>query len=154
MDRKVHLTPQGIEEIKDRLAKLKVKLVKQEGSIQRAIDRFGMNDPQYHDRLSRKMETLIEIDKYEAILKHSEEIECDKRDIEKKVVGLGDTVRLINHAICYEIQIVESHEANPFKKKVSVESPVGAAALGRKLGENFTVSMPEGAVEFKIEKIH
>ena len=52
-----------------------------------------------------------------------------------------------------EYSIVGSSEANPRRGRLSNESPVGKALLGRKKGEKVTVPAPRGAIEYQVVKI-
>ena len=75
-----------------------------------------------------------------------------KADAPKGVVAVGTKVRLRDVAAgeTIEYHIVGSAEANPAEHKLSNESPVGKAILGRKKGETVEVSAPRGSLKFKI----
>ena len=68
----------------------------------------------------------------------------DKKEISKDVVSVGSKVRLRDVAAkeTVEYHIVGSAEANPLEQKLSNESPVGRAILGKKKGETVEVSTP------------
>ena len=76
-------------------------------------------------------------------------------DIRSDIVGIGTRVRLkdmeANETI--EYTIVGSAEANPAEHRLSNESPVGKAILGKKKGEIVEVVAPRGALKFKIIEI-
>jgi transcription elongation factor GreA len=76
----------------------------------------------------------------------------EKEDVPKGVVAIGTRVRLrdvdANETVEYEI--VGSAEANPAERKLSNESPVGKAILGRKKGETVEVAAPRGSLKYKI----
>ena len=75
-----------------------------------------------------------------------------KKDVAKDVVSVGSKVKLrdIGAKQTYEYRIVGSAEANPAENKLSNESPVGKAIIGRKKGETVEVEAPRGALKFKI----
>ena len=79
----------------------------------------------------------------------------DEADINLSVVSVGTKLTL--HDIEYdeklEYTIVGSTEANPAEGKISDESPVGKALLGRKKGETVDIETPGGTIQFKILKI-
>ena len=79
----------------------------------------------------------------------------EKSEITSDVVSIGATVRLrdVNANKTFEYQIVGSAEANPAENKLSNESPVGKAIIGKKKGETVEVSAPRGAMKFKIMDI-
>ncbi len=76
----------------------------------------------------------------------------EKKDIAKDVVSVGALVRLkdIDANKTVEYKIVGSPEANPSENKLSNESPVGKAIIGRKKGDIVEVAAPRGALKFKI----
>jgi len=79
----------------------------------------------------------------------------NKREIAKDVVSVGSKVRLrdVEANKTFEYHIVGSAEANPAENRVSNESPVGKAILGKKKGEVVEVVAPRGALKFKILEI-
>lgn len=76
-------------------------------------------------------------------------------DVPSDVVSIGVKVRLkdIDANETVEYTIVGSAEANPAEKKLSNESPVGKAIMGRKKGETVEVAAPRGSLKFKIMDI-
>jgi transcription elongation factor GreA len=62
-------------------------------------------------------------------------------------------LRDVNAKKTFEYHIVGSAEADPAENKLSNESPVGKAIIGRKKGETVEVSAPRGALKFKILEI-
>ena len=76
----------------------------------------------------------------------------DEGDVTSDVVSVGSRVRLkdmdANETV--EYQIVGSAEANPAEQRLSNESPVGKAILGRKKGEVVEVAAPRGSLKYKI----
>jgi transcription elongation factor GreA len=76
----------------------------------------------------------------------------EKKDIAKDVVSVGSLVKLKDMSAnkTVEFKIVGSAEANPSENKLSNESPVGKAIIGRKKGEVVEVTAPRGALKFKI----
>jgi len=79
----------------------------------------------------------------------------EKREISKDVVSVGSKVRLrdVDARQTVEYRIVGSAEANPAELKLSNESPVGRAILGRKKGETVEVATPRGSLKYKILEI-
>jgi transcription elongation factor GreA len=79
----------------------------------------------------------------------------DKKDIAKDVVSVGSKVKLRDLAAnkTFEYRIVGSAESNPAEQRLSNESPVGRAILGKKKGEVVEVAAPRGALKFKILEI-
>jgi transcription elongation factor GreA len=73
-------------------------------------------------------------------------------DVDLSVVSIGAKVRLrdVDANQTVEYTIVGSAEANPSELKLSNESPVGRAIIGKKKGETVEVSAPRGALKYKI----
>jgi transcription elongation factor GreA len=76
----------------------------------------------------------------------------EKEDVPKGVVAIGTRVRLrdLDAKQTIEYVIVGSAEANPAESKLSNESPVGKAIIGRKKGETVEVAAPRGSMKYKI----
>jgi transcription elongation factor GreA len=79
----------------------------------------------------------------------------DTSEVSADAVSVGTRVRLrdLQAAKTIEYQIVGSAEANPAENKLSNESPVGRAIMGRKKGETVEVAAPRGTLKFKIMAI-
>ena len=78
-----------------------------------------------------------------------------KKVVAKDVVSIGSKVKLRDVAArdTVEYHIVGSAEANPAQNKLSNESPVGKAIIGKKKGETVEVSAPRGTLKYKILEI-
>jgi transcription elongation factor GreA len=78
-----------------------------------------------------------------------------KKDVPKDVVSVGSKVRLrdMDAKTTVEYRIVGSAEANPSENKLSNESPVGRAIIGKKKGEVVEVAAPRGSLKFKILEV-
>ncbi|MFA5420589.1 MAG: transcription elongation factor GreA [Patescibacteria group bacterium] len=69
---------------------------------------------------------------------------------ERGKVGIGSTVKVLFNGKEKEFTIVSFNEADPIGGKISNESPLGTAFLGKKKNDVFTVITPRGEVEYKI----
>ena len=78
-----------------------------------------------------------------------------KKEIKSGEVSVGTKVRLrdVKAGKTVEYHIVGSAEADPAENKLSNESPVGKAIMGRKKGETVEVAAPRGKLKFKIMDI-
>ena len=76
-------------------------------------------------------------------------------DISKTNVSLGSTVTLRDEETKEETEysIVNANEEDIFENRLSVDSPVGKAIIGKKKGASVTVTTPAGAFKYKIVKI-
>ncbi len=79
----------------------------------------------------------------------------EKNEISKEVVTVGSKVILkdLDTKESNEFTIVGFVEADPSNHRISNESPVGQAIIGKKAGDQVTVNCPQGAVEYEIIKI-
>ena len=79
----------------------------------------------------------------------------DDRDVAEDIVTLGRTVTFVEVPDGLEetYTIVGSAEANPLEAKISNDSPIAKAILGKKLGDCVEVSTPGGTFEIKVTKI-
>jgi len=79
----------------------------------------------------------------------------DKKKVTTKAVSIGSRVKLLDveENEEFEYRLVGSVEADPENHKISNESPVGQAILGRKAGETIKVEVPSGTIEYRIIEI-
>lgn len=87
----------------------------------------------------------------ENILKHSSLIQAKKGNA--GTVDLGSTVHLELEDGVQKYVIVGSTEANPEEGKISNESPIGKALIGRKPGDEIEIEVPSGMLKYKITKV-
>lgn len=74
--------------------------------------------------------------------------------VSNKTVGLGCKVTVASNGISHLYHVVGEWEANPAEKKISHDSPLGKALLGKKVGDKVEVEAPAGMVLYTIKKIH
>lgn len=76
-------------------------------------------------------------------------------DTKKDIVNVGSKVKIkyVEDEEVEEYKIVGSLEADPLNKKISNESPIGVAIIGKKVGEIISVESPNGPYKVKIEAI-
>lgn len=92
------------------------------------------------------------IQEIKAILKNS--IVVDENNTNTHEVQIGNKVILQEDDYPVEVyELVGANEADPTSGKISYESPLGAALLGKHKGDIVTVNAPGGTIRFKIVKI-
>ncbi len=69
------------------------------------------------------------------------------------VVAVGSVIRVATNGDGREFVIVGAAEADPSNGRISNESPLGAAFLGRKKGDKVTVTTPKGSVDYRILEV-
>lgn len=155
MEKKTLLTQEGHQKLQDELHELKVVRRKEIAQkIKEAREQGDLSENAEYDAAKdeqREIETRIET--IEELLKNAEVVTNDAIDKEK--VSVGCKVRILDCEFDEELtyQLVGSTEANSLKGKISNESPVGQALLGRKVGETVDVETQVGTFQYKVLSI-
>jgi transcription elongation factor GreA len=152
----VILTPEGYEQLKGELDVLRTDRRREIAERIAAARAFGeiAENAEYDDAKNEQMMLEHRIAQLEERLTNARVI--DVKDVDTSIVSIGSVVRLrdVDAKETVEYFIVGSAEANPAERKLSNESPVGKAILGRKKGETVEVVTPRGSkVKFKIMEI-
>ena len=71
----------------------------------------------------------------------------------KDEIGVGSQVSITVNGSVHEFTIVGEWEADPAAKKISHESPLGKALMGKKIGEEVKVQAPAGTIAYQIKAI-
>src|SRR6266540_1492214 len=153
--KEVILTPEGYERLKHEIEELSTTKRREVAERIRVAREFGdiAENAEYDDAKNEQMLLEHRIATLEERLRDARVI--SKKDIAKDVVSVGSKVKLRDVAAkeTIEYQIVGSAEANPAANKLSNESPVGKAIIGKKKGETVEVTAPRGTLKFKILEI-
>jgi transcription elongation factor GreA len=153
--KEVILTPEGYERLKNEIEELSTVKRREVAERIRIAREFGdiQENAEYDDAKNEQMLLEHRIATLEERLRDARVI--DKKDIAKDVVSIGSMVRLrdVDAKKTVEYYIVGSAEANPAENKLSNESPVGKAIIGKKKGETVEVTAPRGRLKFKILEI-
>jgi transcription elongation factor GreA len=96
--------------------------------------------------------------KNEARIKELEElvenaIILDESNIDTSVVSLGSTVKVSSTMGEVVYDLVGSNESNPMEGKISDQSPIGAALIGKRAGDSVSVETPGGSIEMKVLEV-
>ena len=151
-----YVTKEGLKKLQEELERLQnVERPKISKAIGEAIEKGDISENAEYDAAKdeqRDMEARIE--EIEKILKNAEVVVEEEVDLEK--ISIGCKVKILDCEFNDELEykIVGSTEANSLKGKISNESPVGKALLGKKVGDTVTVTTPAGEFEYKILSIH
>lgn len=150
--KKFYLTKQGLERLKKEYKDLKkLRLAKNSMEAPKILESEDINS----EYLSFQEDlNFIEsrINELEHIFKNAELIKLPKKE-KRNVVDLGATVTLEeSDGTINEFMIVGTLEANPSEGKISSDSPVGKALLGKKVGEEIIITSPI-RIPYKIKKI-
>lgn len=150
MKKLFHLTKQGVEELKAELSELLQLRAPIAERIKTARE-FGDLSENAEYTSARQEQERVEgrIAEVENILQNVEIIAKPKTDGK---VRLGSLVKLKNHDT-KEFQVVGTVEADPLNGKISDESPIGMALMGKKVGEAVEIKTPAETQTYKIVNI-
>jgi transcription elongation factor GreA len=152
MKKQFHLTNDGHNELE---AELKA-LTSKRGEIAEAIATARSQgdlaeNAEYHEAKEEQGRQEARIEEIENILQNSEIIKAPKGDSK---VQLGSTVKLKGpDGQDKQFQVVGTVEADPLNHKISDESPIGKALLGKKVGEQVEIHTPAETLSYKIADI-
>jgi transcription elongation factor GreA len=151
----VILTKEGYERLRNEIEHLQTERRREVADRIKTAREFGdiAENAEYDDAKNEQAMLEARIAKLQERLAGARVIE--KREIAKDVVSIGAKVRLrdVDAKQTVEYHIVGSAEANPAEHKLSNESPVGKAIIGKKKGETVEVTTPRGSLKYKIMEI-
>ncbi len=149
------LTFEGLKKLEEEVEYLKT--VKRKEIAERIKVALGFGDlsenSEYDEAKNEQAQVEMRIMELENKLRNVKII--DEDEIETKTVQIGNVIQVLDmeYDEKVEYKIVGSTEANLAENKISNESPIGKALLGRKKNEVVDVETPGGTVQYKILKI-
>lgn len=154
-EKEVLLTKEGLEKLEAELDNL--KNVKRQEVAQRIKIAIGFGDlsenSEYEDAKNEQAMVEGQIVELENKIRNARVIETTAGG---NTVNIGSTVTLLHMGMNKEMEytIVGSTESDPAARRISNESPVGAAIIGHKKGDVVKVNAPKAVLEYKILDIH
>ncbi|MFE4714522.1 MULTISPECIES: transcription elongation factor GreA [unclassified Paenibacillus] len=151
-DKEVILTPDGLKRLEEELENL--KSVKRREVAERIKVAIGYGDisenSEYEDAKNEQAFIEGRVITLEKMLRNARIINSD--EIVTDVVSIGVTVSVedMEYGDVMEYTIVGTAESDPLNNKISNESPVGKAIIGKKQGTIVDVSVPAGVIQYKI----
>ena len=145
------MTPEGLQKIRDELKDLiENKRPEVAKRIQNARDAGDISENSEYDA-AKQEQSYVEgrIAELEDIIKNSRVSEVKTNDM----VGVGCKVTLHMESSEDTFYIVGAPEADPLANKISYESPLGSALLGKRVGEKVEFEAPVGKLIYTITKI-
>ena len=149
------LTYEGLRKLEEELENLKV--VKRKEVAQKIKEARELGDlsenAEYDAAKDEQRDIEARIEELENILKNAEVVVEDEVDFDK--INVGCTVKVFDVEFDEEMEfkIVGSTEANSLKGKISNESPVGHALIGKKVGDVVEVETQAGIMEYRVLEI-
>lgn len=154
MDKKdtIYITKEGLEKLKAELAELVgVKRPEVARRIKEAREMGDISENSEYDAARQEQSyvegRITELEEFLKTAKISEETNL------KGTIGVGAKVRIKVDSEEIEYHIVGAPEADPMQRKISHESPLGSALVGKKVGDKIEVEAPVGKLTYTILKI-
>ena len=146
------LTREGLQKYEDELHELKVVKRKEVSQkIKEAREQGDLSENAEYDAAKDEQRDIeARIEEIEKILKNAEIV--DEDEVNTDTINVGCQVKILDCEFDEELiyKIVGSTEANSLKGKISNESPVGRALIGKKVGEMVSVETQVGTVQYKV----
>lgn len=155
MDKKIYLTKEGLKELKTEYEEL--TKVKRPDILSRVSQARNLGDLSENAEYVAAKEELSFIDgrieELEELLKQATVISEPSAKGAKKTIKLGSTVTLHTKGKKEIFMVVGEWEADPTEKKISHESPLGKALLGKEVGEKIEVEAPAGKILYTVLEV-
>jgi transcription elongation factor GreA len=148
----VILTEDGLREKQEKLDYLKTVRRAEISEQIKEARAFGdlSENAEYDEAKNEQARVEAEIAQLEKLLRNA--VVLEDHTVDPNAVNIGTTVRILDMEFNEEAeyQIVGSVEADADKNRISNESPVGSALLGKKAGEVAIVKTPAGEIQLKV----
>ncbi|MCI8458458.1 MAG: transcription elongation factor GreA [Clostridia bacterium] len=147
----IFMTAEGKKQLEERLKDLKVNGRAEMAEKIRVAREFGdlSENAEYDIAKDEQAKMEAEILEIEAKLRNvqiiDEKVKSDKADVGSKV-----EIKELKSGMTFEYTIVGTHESNPMEGRISNESPIGKAVLGKRKGDEVVVKAPAGEAVYKI----
>lgn len=150
MKKLFHLTQSGIDELTAELELLRAKRIVTAEAIKVARELGDLSEnAEYQSARQEQERTDSRIDEIEHILASVDVIKAKGT----KQVGLGSVVTLKGGKKDMVLQVVGTIEADPMAQKISDESPIGKALIGKKEGDDIEIVTPADKITYRIAAI-
>jgi transcription elongation factor GreA len=151
MKKLFRLTKDGIGELERERGSLVAKRADIADAIKTARELGDLaENAEYQSARAEQDRNEARIGEIDHILQNVEVIRAPRGDSK---VQLGSTVKLKNDGKTKQFQVVGTVEADPLNGKISDESPIGKALLGKKVGENVEIQTPAETATYKVVSI-
>lgn len=150
--KKYVITYSGVKKLEEELQYLKTTKRKEiTEKIKLALSFGDLSENSEYDEAKNDQAFLEgKIAQIENMLKNA--VIIDESELKNDVVSVGSKVKVMDYEFDEEVlfSIVGSAEADPMENKISNESPVGSALIGKKVGDVVEVQVPDGVNKYKI----
>ena len=151
-EKKNILTYAGLKKYEEELQDLKVVRRKEVAQkIKEAREQGDLSENAEYDAAKDEQRDIeLRIEELEKLLKNAEVVVEDEVDLDKISIGCRVKVYDIEYDEEMEFSLVGSTEANSLANKISNESPVGKALIGRRVGDVVDVETQAGVIQYKV----
>ncbi len=154
-DKELVLTKEGLQKLEEELDDLKTVHRREVNERIRQAKEFGdiSENAEYEDAKQEQAFVEGRILKVEAMIRNARIIDASEYDQNEVHLGASVRVKDMKSGLSHEFTIVGSTEADPVNQRLSNESPLGSALMGRKKGDSVDFQTPRGMSTYKIEAI-
>jgi transcription elongation factor GreA len=155
-DKEIVLTQEGLTKIEQELDDLKTVHRKEVNDRIRQAKEFGdiSENAEYEDAKQEQAFVEGRIMRLEQMIRNARIIDASGATAEEVQLGASVKVKDVRNGEVFEFSIVGSAESDPPNKRLSNESPLGIALIGRRKGDTVDVETPRGKVQYKIEAVN
>lgn len=154
-EKKNILTYEGLKRYEDELQDLKVNKRREIAEkIKEAREQGDLSENAEYDAAKDEQRDIeARIEELEKLLKNAEVFLEEEADLDKISIGCQVKIYDVEEDEEMEFKIVGSTEANSLQNKISNESPVGMALIGKTVGETVDVETQAGIIQYKVLEI-
>ena len=148
-------TQQGYQELVDELYRRtheEREKIKNDIAVARSFGDLSENS-EYDEARNEQAKNEARIKELEELIENA--VILDESTIDTSIISLGSAVKILNVTMGVEFtyDLVGSNESNPMEGKISDQSPIGAALIGKKAGDTVTVTVPNGEITIKVLEV-
>lgn len=150
-----YYTQEGLQKLKDELHHLKI--VERKAATQAVVEareKGDLSENAEYDA-AREAQALLEvrIAKLEEVIANARIVDETKLDLSKASILTTVKIKNLKTSAQMSYTLVAENEADLKAAKISVDSPIGKALLGKKVGQRVEVKVPAGTLEFEVISI-
>jgi transcription elongation factor GreA len=155
-DKDIVLTQEGLTKLEQELDELKTVHRREVNDRIRQAKEFGdiSENAEYEDAKQEQAFVEGRILRLEQMIRNARLIDASGSTAEEVQLGASVRVKDLRSGESFDFSIVGSAESDPPNKRLSNESPLGRALLGKRKGETVDVETPRGKVQYKIEAVN
>lgn len=149
---KKQMSREGFEKLEEKLTYLVTVRRAEVAQKLKEARAFGdLSENAEYDEAKNEQGILeAEIAEVQATIENAEVVDDDKISVDEIGIGSVITIKKVGTDKVETMQIVGTNEANVKQQKISDESPIGKAAMKKKIGDTFTVEAPIGELQFEV----